>query len=161
MDRRVTPPKRVTSPSWGPPPPCKQAPRFFVYCICVIYTWHSHLNDMEIPETKRFIPKWFELGTTLSQPNRSIAAGVIAHTFVFPSLSFWRNCTTFLFVSVKFPSKETLVTASVNAWHPCGNTRKRSGNKSISCFRQHNRIETIAETRVYESGTGVFELFPS
>ena len=27
---------------------------------------------MEIPETKRFIPKWFELGTTLSQPNWSI-----------------------------------------------------------------------------------------
>ena len=25
--------------------------------------WHSHLNDMEIPETKRFIPKGFELGT--------------------------------------------------------------------------------------------------
>ena len=39
--------------------------RFFVYCICFIM-WHSHLNDMEIPETKRFIPKGFELGTTLS-----------------------------------------------------------------------------------------------
>ena len=25
MDRRVTPPKRVTSPNWGPTPPCKQA----------------------------------------------------------------------------------------------------------------------------------------
>ena len=25
MDRRVTPPKGVTSPTWGPPPPCKQA----------------------------------------------------------------------------------------------------------------------------------------
>ena len=25
MDKRVTPPKRVTSPTWGPPPPCKQA----------------------------------------------------------------------------------------------------------------------------------------
>ena len=25
MDRRVTPPKRVTSPNRGPPPPCKQA----------------------------------------------------------------------------------------------------------------------------------------
>ena len=25
MDRRVTPPKRVTSPTWGPPSPCKQA----------------------------------------------------------------------------------------------------------------------------------------
>ena len=24
MDKRVTPPKRVTSPTWGPPPPCKQ-----------------------------------------------------------------------------------------------------------------------------------------
>ena len=38
--------------------------RFFVCCICIIM-WHSHLNDMEIPETKRFIPKGFELGTTL------------------------------------------------------------------------------------------------
>ena len=25
MERRVTPPKRVTSPTWPPPPPCKQA----------------------------------------------------------------------------------------------------------------------------------------
>ena len=27
MDRRVTPPKRVTSPTWGPPSPCKEALR--------------------------------------------------------------------------------------------------------------------------------------
>ena len=27
---------------------------------------NSHLKDVEIPETKRFIPKRFELGTTLS-----------------------------------------------------------------------------------------------
>ena len=25
MDRWVTPPERVTSPTWGPPPPCKHA----------------------------------------------------------------------------------------------------------------------------------------
>ena len=25
MDRRVTTPKPVASPTWGPPPPCKQA----------------------------------------------------------------------------------------------------------------------------------------
>ena len=25
MDRLATPPKRVTSPTWGPPPPSKQA----------------------------------------------------------------------------------------------------------------------------------------
>ena len=29
LDRRVTPPKRVTSPTWGPPPPCKQALNLF------------------------------------------------------------------------------------------------------------------------------------
>ena len=38
--------------------------RFFVCCIC-IRMWHSHLSDMEIPETERFIPKGFELGTAL------------------------------------------------------------------------------------------------
>ena len=25
MERRVTPPKRFTAPTWGPPRPCKQA----------------------------------------------------------------------------------------------------------------------------------------
>ena len=40
--------------------------KFFVYCIYIIM-WHNpHLNDMKIPETKRFIPKGFESGTTLS-----------------------------------------------------------------------------------------------
>ena len=33
MDRRVTPPKRVTSPAWGPPPPCKQALRCWPYLL--------------------------------------------------------------------------------------------------------------------------------
>ena len=28
MDRRVTPRKRVTSATWGYPPPCKQAVRY-------------------------------------------------------------------------------------------------------------------------------------
>ena len=27
MNRWITPPKRVISPTWGPPPPCKQAVR--------------------------------------------------------------------------------------------------------------------------------------
>ena len=30
MDKRVTPPKRVTSPTWGTPPPCKQALTHFI-----------------------------------------------------------------------------------------------------------------------------------
>ena len=27
LDRPVTPPRRITSPTWGPPPSCKQAQR--------------------------------------------------------------------------------------------------------------------------------------
>ena len=34
---------------------------------------HSHLNDMKTPETKRVIPKGFELGTIESgAPNENI-----------------------------------------------------------------------------------------
>ena len=49
MDRRVTPPQRVTSPTWGPPPPCKQALKLtlrnshvyalpFIHCLYFIYS---------------------------------------------------------------------------------------------------------------------------
>ena len=43
MDKRVTPLKRVTSPTWGPPPPCKQAlkrnevPGFRGIPICFLF----------------------------------------------------------------------------------------------------------------------------
>ena len=47
-----------------------------MYDICIIM-WHSHLNDVEIPETKRFIPKGCELGTTSSYPHRSITWTII------------------------------------------------------------------------------------
>ena len=44
-----------------------KSPGVKIRCISVcIIKWHSHLNDMEIPETKHFIPKGFEMGTTLS-----------------------------------------------------------------------------------------------
>ena len=39
MDRRVTPPKRVTSPTRGPPPPCKQA-LTHLPCPVVIFQIH-------------------------------------------------------------------------------------------------------------------------
>ena len=39
--------------------------------ICIIIK-QSHLNDMEIPGTKHFIPKEFELGTTFIWPIWSI-----------------------------------------------------------------------------------------
>ena len=35
MDRWVTPPKRVTSPTWGPPPPCKQT-LFYIDLRCFL-----------------------------------------------------------------------------------------------------------------------------
>ena len=46
--------------------------------------WHSHLNDMQIQETKRFIPKGFELGTTLSSPNRPIPESSLFFRFSLP-----------------------------------------------------------------------------
>ena len=49
---------------------CTQFKSPGVKILCVLYLrmimLHSHLNDMEIPQTKRFIPKGFELGTTFS-----------------------------------------------------------------------------------------------
>ena len=42
MDRRVTPPKRLTSPTWGPPPPCKQALR------------KTSIQSYEIPQNRPF-----------------------------------------------------------------------------------------------------------
>ena len=63
----------------GSPTPCKQA---LTQCctqfkspgdkiLCVLHLHYNvaftfKINDMEIPETKRFNPKGFELGTTLS-----------------------------------------------------------------------------------------------
>ena len=37
MDRRVTPPRRVTSPTWGPPPPCKHALKHTVVATFIIW----------------------------------------------------------------------------------------------------------------------------
>ena len=56
MDRTVTPSKRVTSTTWGPPPPCKQALKDTVEppdsdCPkCKIYT--SHLQEVVAYENR-------------------------------------------------------------------------------------------------------------
>ena len=48
---------------------CTQFKSPGVKILCVLYLQYNvaftDLNDMEIPETKPFIPKGFELGTTL------------------------------------------------------------------------------------------------
>ena len=46
MDRRVTPPKRVTSPTWGPPPPCKQA-------LTIVFSINSR-------KTRQFLTNWMK-----------------------------------------------------------------------------------------------------
>ena len=48
MNRRVTPPKRVTSPTWGPSPPCKQALKEIWAAICLDgpkLSWSSFLRS--------------------------------------------------------------------------------------------------------------------
>ena len=54
---------------------CTQSKSPGVEILCVLYFHYNFafsFKCMEIPETKSFIPKGFELGTTLSQPNWSI-----------------------------------------------------------------------------------------
>ena len=36
MDRRVAPPKQVTSPTRSPPPPCKQGLSLYIYKTCIL-----------------------------------------------------------------------------------------------------------------------------
>ena len=55
MDRRVTPPKHVTSPTWGPPQPCKHALRtralqalINVYSLKPIYIYSTKHNVTKI-----------------------------------------------------------------------------------------------------------------
>ena len=47
---------------------------------------HSHLNDMEIPETKRFIPRGFELDLTMNK---------VFFVFVFLSRAFQTRVLSF------------------------------------------------------------------
>ena len=52
MDRQVTPPKRDTSPTWGPLPPSKQAlnkQNNFARASCVFYAFLCHqLHDFNV-----------------------------------------------------------------------------------------------------------------
>ena len=46
MYRRVTPPKRVTSPTWGPAPPCKQALRQLIHRVFMnLKMYHADGNS--------------------------------------------------------------------------------------------------------------------
>ena len=48
IDRWVTPTKRVTSPTWGPPTPCNQAPRFH-------WQWRLVMVDLKCSDEISFI----------------------------------------------------------------------------------------------------------
>ena len=63
MDRWVTPPKQVTSPTWGPPPPCKQALSSKVYTAkieirqCVKWSLTKGIRQREQVILKTSSPK--------------------------------------------------------------------------------------------------------
>ena len=81
MDRRVTPPKRVTSPIWGPPPPCKQALRpnrgpkgrknYFVFlCEYSGPFWGMFSNiGLDVDEKSCVFEEGRHLGPTLPAPD--------------------------------------------------------------------------------------------
>ena len=62
MDRRVTPPKRVTSPSrsWGPPLPCKQSLKYLGGDVKPLVLPHRSLRtymDTDVKEVMTFYSK--------------------------------------------------------------------------------------------------------
>ena len=62
MNRQVTPPKRVTSPDLGSPPPCKQSLRLWLHWL-VALKWcpkYRVLNE-ETTSRSRSIDNWFKL----------------------------------------------------------------------------------------------------
>ena len=72
MDRRVTPPKRVTSPIWGPPPPCKQALRHLYCChwcpasSCLIFDMPLHYSAVQHKPRSRDYTQCYWLSTLWS-----------------------------------------------------------------------------------------------
>ena len=62
MDRRVTPSKRVTSPTWRTAPPCKQALsfKFFLQLLCIslvpmIFPYFAQILPAECSPQKSLI----------------------------------------------------------------------------------------------------------
>ena len=72
MDRRVTPPKRVTSPNWGPRSPCKQA-QFSHLCLELFFVkiFFQYLvlraRDLASLMTSKLIKKSFEFNRSICQ----------------------------------------------------------------------------------------------
>ena len=65
MDRRITPPKRVTSPTWGPPPSCKQALtyllkkknfEYFQQTFCLVFATKKKVRVRDMHNTVTFLP---------------------------------------------------------------------------------------------------------
>ena len=74
MERRVTPPRRVTSPTWGPPPPCKQAlTRYgFVAFDKLVYdrpvTWRTSYRSQNLLKLSMQSQRTFPKENTKNKP---------------------------------------------------------------------------------------------
>jgi len=57
MDRQVNQPMQVTSPTWGPPPPCKQALNQMLFCRSRCRRRRHHLRSLIFSGGVRRLPK--------------------------------------------------------------------------------------------------------
>ena len=53
MERQVTPAKRVTSPTWGPLPPCKQALKLLLDISHVVQNLHAGMRETQLGQGKQ------------------------------------------------------------------------------------------------------------
>ena len=76
MDRRVTPPKRVTSPTWGPPPPCKQA----LSCSSWLAEFCGYVGNMQ--NRRQSTSTWtLEVDTVIRCGSGSLISTVVKRGF--------------------------------------------------------------------------------
>ena len=88
MDRRVTPPSRVTSPTWGPPPPCKQA-------LCA---WELFCMRIKII----FISMGLHLASLWNRGFRQLGNGLIKNWSAYIYISYLGGNLVYKHKTIKF-----------------------------------------------------------
>ena len=69
MDRRVTPPKQVTSSAWGPPPPCQQALHWQKQQLCTCITFFGYISLPSLQDYEVNVPNFTFFGGLWAQDN--------------------------------------------------------------------------------------------
>ena len=137
---RVTPPKQVTSPTWSPPPSCKQAltkfqpTREWVNKVKVLHVWLAS-QKLNILTSQPYIPSWKHASRSIRARVLSIVSCFIKFNlsiikkFLFATSSGGNN-----FSNRKSNKNETVIQ---KCYTVLGRTYTSSESITSSLFRSH------------------------